>query len=143
MQTDRPLTFPECNVQIIRENLELTQNKNASRFPSIALPLHCFQKTNKRKQKSEVVVGEEQMQYFSRTTGGTTCQRGGEVTEDLQGLLSVCCYVVPLRDLDLVTTFNAASFCVAFFSSLLYMEKLIHLVNVITYSNNSNNNDYF
>lgn len=44
---------------------------------------------------------------------------GGKVTEDLQGLLLVCCDVVPLRDLDLVTTFKAASFCVAFFS-LLY-----------------------
>lgn len=46
--------------------------------------------------------------------------------------------MVPLRDLDLVTTFNAASFCVAFFSEL-YMGKLIHLINVITYNNNSNN----
>lgn len=108
MQTDRPFTFPECNVQIIRENLELTQSKNTSRLPSITLPLHCFHLT-------EMVAGEEQMQYFSQTTGGTTCQWSGEVAEDLQGLLSVCCYVVPLRDLDLVTTFNAASFCVAFF----------------------------
>lgn len=31
-----------------------------------------------------------------------------------RALLSVCCFVVPLRDLDLLTTFNAASFCVAF-----------------------------
>lgn len=46
------------------------------------------------------------------------------------------------QGLDLVTTFNAASFCVAFFSSLLYMEKLTHLVNVITHNNNSNNNDH-
>lgn len=50
---------------------------------------------------------------------------------------SVCCFVVPLRDLDLVTAFNAASFCVAFFSSSLYIEKLIHLVNVMTYDNAS------
>lgn len=65
MQTYRPFTFPECNVQIIRENLELTQSKNASRLPFITLPLHCFHLTE---------VGEEQMQYSSRTTGGTTCQ---------------------------------------------------------------------
>lgn len=93
--------------------------------------------------KLEVVTGEDQMQYFSQTTGGTTCQWSGEVAEDLQlqGLLSLCCNVVPLRDSDLVKTFNAASFCVAFFSSLLYMEKLIHLVNVIIYNYNSNNND--
>lgn len=42
MQTDCPFTFPECNVQIIMESLELTQSKNASRLPSIALPLHRF-----------------------------------------------------------------------------------------------------
>lgn len=52
MQTDRPFKFPECTVQIIRESLELTQNKNASRLPSITLPLHCFHLT-------EVVVGED------------------------------------------------------------------------------------
>lgn len=55
--------------------------------------------------------------------------------------LSLCCFVVPLRDLVLVTTFNAASFCVAFFPSLLYMEKLIHVVDVMKYNNNSNNNN--
>lgn len=50
-------------------------------------------------------------------------------------------FVVPLRDLDLVTTFNAASFCVAFFSPSLYMEKLIHLVNVTAYDNSNNDDD--
>lgn len=55
-----------------------------------------------------------------------------------RALLSVCCFVVPLRDLDLLTTFNAASFCVAFIF-LLYcrkgVEKLLHPFNVITHSN--------
>lgn len=53
------------------------------------------------------------------------------MTEDLQGLLSVCRSVVPLRDLDLPTTFNAASFCVAFIFLLhcrKAVEKLIHLL---------------
>lgn len=46
-----PFLFLECTVQIIRKSLELTQNKNASRLPSIALSLHCF-------HLPEAVVGE-------------------------------------------------------------------------------------
>lgn len=62
-----------------------------------------------------------------------------KVAEDLQGSLSLCRCVVPLRDSDPVINFKAASFCVAFFSSLLYIGKLTHLVNVITYNNINNN----
>lgn len=75
--------FPECNVQLIRESLEQTLLAR----PPAARPLCCFH------GKEE--AGEDQMQYFSRTTGGTTCQPVGEVTEDLQGLLSVCCLWYP------------------------------------------------
>lgn len=110
MQTGRPFTFPECTVQIIRESLELTQKQECF---SLALHRHYIAFTELRWWWVRT-----RMQYFSRTTGGTTCQWSVEVAEDLQGWVSLCCDVVPLRDLDLVTTFNAASFCVAFF--LLY-----------------------
>lgn len=73
--------FPECNVLIIRKAWNWL-NKNASRLPSIAWPQQCFHCTE--------VVGDDQMQYFSWTAGGTTCQWSGEVTEDLLLCLLFC-----------------------------------------------------
>lgn len=82
------------------------------------------------------------MQYLSlHDRGNHVPRRWEKVEEDLQGRLSLCCWVVePLRDSDLVTNFYAASFCVAFFFSspffnTVYIEKLTHLVHVITLSN--------
>jgi len=46
-----------------------SKTKNASRFP-FPSPSHYIAFT----KLEVVVVGEDQMQYFSQTTGGTTCQ---------------------------------------------------------------------
>lgn len=96
--------FPECNVQLIRESLE--QTLLARPRP----PDHYVAFTERRRARTRCSIspgrqGEPRANRWKGDRGPT-------------GLTLSLLFVVPLRDLDLITIFIAASFCVAFFSSL-------------------------